>query len=118
MSGQGPYYGQASWFVNFHREKLPSAIERYQNEVRRVSGVLDRWLGSHDRKWLVGDKMTYADLAFLPFHQFVTKMAGADVGPEEFPHLLGWIQRMENTPAVAKLTEKRPPPPDLSSLIP
>jgi len=28
MSGQGPYYGQAVWFTNYHPEKLPSAIER------------------------------------------------------------------------------------------
>src|SRR5271156_4594531 len=25
MSGQGPYYGQAAWFIHLHHEKLPSA---------------------------------------------------------------------------------------------
>ncbi|KAI0174447.1 thioredoxin-like protein [Pestalotiopsis sp. NC0098] len=33
ISGQGPYYGQAIWFARFHPEKLPSAIDRYVNEV-------------------------------------------------------------------------------------
>ena len=31
MSGQGPYFGQSGWFQVLHHEKLPSAIERYQN---------------------------------------------------------------------------------------
>ncbi len=38
MSGQGPYFGQAAWFANYHHEKIPSAIERYQKEIRRVIG--------------------------------------------------------------------------------
>ncbi|KAI1144509.1 glutathione S-transferase [Hypoxylon sp. FL0543] len=35
------YFGQAGWFTVLHHEKLPSAIERCQNEVRRINGVLD-----------------------------------------------------------------------------
>lgn len=65
VSGQGPYYGQASWFEKFHPEKVPSAVERYLKEVERVIGVLDAWLQGHE--WLVGDKLTYADLAFVPY---------------------------------------------------
>jgi glutathione S-transferase len=33
ISGQGPYFGQAAWFGNFHPEKIPSAVTRYQKEV-------------------------------------------------------------------------------------
>lgn len=35
-SGQGPYYGQMSWFKKFHAEKVPSAIERYAKEINTV----------------------------------------------------------------------------------
>lgn len=40
ISGQGPYYGQAVWFTRLHHERLPSATERYEKEVGRVTGVL------------------------------------------------------------------------------
>jgi len=39
-SGQGPYFGQAMWFANFHPEKLPSAIARYKEQTLRVVDVL------------------------------------------------------------------------------
>ena len=58
VSGQGPYFGQASWFGYFHPEKLPSAIERYQNEVKRVTKVLDEILKRNGGGYLVGDKCT------------------------------------------------------------
>ena len=57
---EGPYFGQAAWFLNFHHEQLPSAQERYLKEIERVTEVLDGWLSKH--KYLVGDKATYADL--------------------------------------------------------
>jgi glutathione S-transferase len=44
-TGQGPYFGQATWFKMYHREKVPSAFERYLGEVKRVSGVLEAYLG-------------------------------------------------------------------------
>ena len=58
VSGQGPYFGQASWFGYFHPEKLPSAIERYQNEVKRVTIVLDEILKKNGGGYLVGGKCT------------------------------------------------------------
>jgi glutathione S-transferase len=63
VSGQGPYFGQAVWFTLYHPEKLPSAVDRYVNEIRRVSGVLDRVL--QDKEFLVGGKFSYADAAFV-----------------------------------------------------
>lgn len=50
-----------------HAGKLPSAIERYQNEVQRIHGVLDG--GLQDRECLVGDIITYADLAFVTWNE-------------------------------------------------
>lgn len=62
-SGQGPYFGQYAWFVRYHPEKVPSAIERYKKEAERVFGVLDGVLSKQE--WLVTGKPTVADLAFL-----------------------------------------------------
>ena len=62
-SGQGPYFGQAAWFWRWHPEKVPSAVERYVKEIRRVLGVLDSVLKKQD--WLVGNKLSVADMAFI-----------------------------------------------------
>ena len=45
-SGQGPYFGQATWFLWYHPEKVPSALERYRDEIKRVYGVLEGRLRS------------------------------------------------------------------------
>lgn len=104
VSGQGPYYGQAYWFMNYHPEKVQSAIERYVNEAKRVTGVLDKWLSKQkelhkdnigDGPWLVGNKLSYADLVFIPWqktaHKFYVEQ-GYDV--DAFPHAKEWLQRM------------------------
>ncbi|OTA98357.1 hypothetical protein M426DRAFT_326032 [Hypoxylon sp. CI-4A] len=101
-SGQGPYFGQAGWFMVLHSEKLPSAIERYQNEVRRIHGVLDGWLQRDGgKKWLVGDKMTYADLAFTTWNDRSDDILGC--APEDkfrgFPHVQAWHERMTSRPS-------------------
>jgi glutathione S-transferase len=57
------------WFSHGHVEKLPSAISRYRKEVRRVLGVLNTAL--EGKKYLVGDKLTIADLAFAPWHNVI-----------------------------------------------
>lgn len=58
MSGQGPYFGQAVWFSEWHSEKLPSAIDRYRNEAKRVTRVLDKVLKGNGDGYLVGGKCT------------------------------------------------------------
>lgn len=68
-SGQGPYFGQADWFLKYHPEKVPGAVERYQNEVRRILGVLNDVLSKQE--WLIAGKPTIVDLSFatyVPLH--------------------------------------------------
>ncbi|PGH26894.1 hypothetical protein AJ80_01476 [Polytolypa hystricis UAMH7299] len=107
MSGQGPYYGQAFWFQNYHAEKLPSAIERYVNETKRVTAVLDKVL--EGKEWLVGGKCSFADLAFLMYQVTVGKILG-DEGYDasvESPNVAKWIERMKERPAVALTLKER-----------
>lgn len=99
VSGQGPYFGQATWFQVFHAEKLPSAIERYQNEIVRVNGVLDSWLKDHE--WLVGDKCTYADLAFVTWANIGGAMDGGK-SKGKFPAYDAWLAKLMQRPSVQK----------------
>ena len=75
-----PYFGQSAWFQNYHAEKIPSAIERYNNEIKRVFGVLDGVLSK--QKYLVGDKVTIADLSFIPWNAAVVNRLIPDIDIE------------------------------------
>lgn len=111
-TGQGPYYGQASWFKKYHHEQLPSALERYVREVNRVSGVLDGHLAAQQRQtqeqgsdsdgpWLVGNKISYADLAFVPYQTMIYMMFEKEAYNEDnFPHVKEWLGRMHSRKSV------------------
>ncbi|RHZ69915.1 hypothetical protein CDV55_107948 [Aspergillus turcosus] len=101
MSGQGPYFGQAVWFTKYHPENVESAKERYYNEIRRVSGVLDKYL--QNRKYLFGDKFTYVDAAFVPWYRIIPGITGDAIDLEkDFPNLDAWLKRLHALPAIAK----------------
>lgn len=104
-SGQGPYYGQAAWFKKFHHEHLPSALERYSQEVNRVSGVLEGWLAQQKQEygnsadsngpWLVGNKLSYADLAFISWQKIIGLILTKDEYNEDnFPCVKEWLGKM------------------------
>lgn len=59
------------WFQG-HSEKVPVALERYLNEIKRVSGVLNGVL--EGREYLVGDRITYADLAFVTWQESIMRL--------------------------------------------
>ena len=92
-----------------HGEKIPSAIERYGNEVRRVLGVLEECLARNGTGWLVGDKCTYADLVFMPYNDRVEWFY--DAPPEDkfhgFPRVREWHERMTARPAWKRSMELR-----------
>lgn len=114
VSGQGPYYGQAVWFKRFHSEKVQSAIERYTNEVNRVSAVLDGHLGKqkvkHGEAWLVGDKCSYADLAFITY-QFIMNvmLEKEEYDVDKFPHVKDWLSRLTSRVAVKNVLDNTAP---------
>ncbi|MCJ1437845.1 glutathione S- transferase, nitrogen catabolite repression regulator [Xylographa pallens] len=108
MSGQGPYFGQAAWFTAYHPEKIPSAQDRYKNEIKRVTKVLDACL--EGKEYLVGGKCSYADLSFLPWY---TMMGFLDPTGELQKNLdananwKAWMDRLMARPAVKKTFEEK-----------
>ena len=46
MGGIGPMMGQANVFYRYWHEEYQPAIDRYQNEVKRLFGVMDTHLNS------------------------------------------------------------------------
>ncbi|PYI10681.1 glutathione transferase [Aspergillus sclerotiicarbonarius CBS 121057] len=108
MSGQGPYFGQCGWFNGLHPEKVPSAIDRYTKEVHRLLGVLNTLL--EGRSWLVGDKCTFADLAFLPWNcrlDMVLLTAPGEDPLAAYRNVQAWHKRMEDRPSWQKAMDIR-----------
>ncbi len=64
MGNVGPMMGQANVFFRYFPEKIQPAIDRYQNECRRLFEVLDTQLGRGT--WLAGD-YSIADIATWPW---------------------------------------------------
>jgi GST-like protein len=93
MAGIGPMMGQANVFYRYFPEKLPSAIQRYHNECRRLFEVLDGQL--QGREFLC-DEYSIADIANWCWVR-IYEWTGVNI--EGLTNLQDWIARMEARPA-------------------
>lgn len=117
VSGQGPYYGQASWFKKFHPEPVPSAVERYAKEINRVTGVLETHLaqqkkehGGGDGPWLVGNKLSFADLSWVPWQSYLKLLLTKEEFDEDkYPLVKEWLGKMTSREIVKSVLERPHP---------
>ena len=72
MGGVGPMFGQWNHFGAYAKEKIPYAIERYTNEVTRLSRVLNHRL--EEVHWLAGDEYSMADIITFPWIRTATQL--------------------------------------------
>src|SRR4051794_23225586 len=96
MGGVGPMMGQANVFTRYFPEELPTVIDRYRRESRRLFEVLDRQLAETD--YLAGD-YSIADIAnwsWVHTHEWPgVEVAGLD-------NLQRWMDSIAARPAVRK----------------
>ncbi|TGO19906.1 hypothetical protein BTUL_0002g01550 [Botrytis tulipae] len=103
-----PYQGQTNYFSKVMKGKSPEALERFKNETLRVFGVLEiRLSGKYTgepRDYLAGNgkgKYSVADIGTWPWlsaWEFSGAFTKEDMNA--FPHLLKWIDRIAERPAV------------------
>jgi GST-like protein len=104
MGGIGPMFGQLGFFHKFagkeYEDKRP--LERYAAESKRLLGVLNGQLAQ--RRWIVGDDYTIADIAIFPWvRNLIGFYQAADVvGIADFPHVTRALEAFVARPAVAK----------------
>lgn len=96
MGGVGPMQGQANVFFRYFPEKLQPAIDRYQNETKRLYTVLDGRLA--DNEFLAGD-FSIADIANW---SWVRVHSWAGVSIDDLPNLQRWLTALEARPALIK----------------
>ncbi|KAI5921602.1 URE2 protein [Camillea tinctor] len=106
MSGQGPYFGQLVWFSRNHRDEV--ALKRYEEQILRVYYVLDKIL--EGKEYLVGNKITYADIAFIPWDTYVMEnLPEFNIAEKAkaYPNYIAWYNRIQAHPVVAKCKKLR-----------
>ena len=93
MGGLGPMMGQANVFYRYFPEKIQPAIDRYQNECRRLFEVLNARLG--ESEWLADD-YSVADIANWAWVR-TYKWSGVDIAGLD--DLRRWMDAMAARPA-------------------
>jgi GST-like protein len=107
MGGIGPMMGQANVFFRYFPEKIQPAIDRYQNESRRLFEVLDARLA--ESEWLAGD-YSIADIAnwcWVRGHRW------SGVSVEGLDHLQRWLDALKERPALRRGVEVPTPSPNI-----
>ena len=92
MGGVGPMQGQANVFFRYFPEKLQSAIDRYQNETKRLYTVLDTQLKGKD---FICDELTIADFATFPWVN-IHEWSGVEIS--DLTNLSAWVERCKERP--------------------
>ncbi|MDA7747839.1 glutathione S-transferase N-terminal domain-containing protein [Gammaproteobacteria bacterium] len=108
MGGIGPMMGQANVFSRYFPEKIQPAIDRYQNESRRLFEVLDMQLSMNE--WLAGE-YSIADIAnwcWVRTHNW------SGVSLEGLEYLEKWKNKMYDQPGMLKGTKV---PVDIGGLL-
>jgi glutathione S-transferase len=108
MGGLGPMMGQANVYFRYSKEKYQPAIDRYQNESKRLMAVLDRRLQDHE--YLAGD-FSIADIANWCWAR-THAWSGVDVSDLE--NLQRWFDLLEDRPGCQRGVVV---PEDLSALL-
>jgi glutathione S-transferase len=96
MGGVGPMMGQANVFYRYFPEKLQPAIDRYQNEGRRLFEVLDGQLADHE--FLAGD-YSIADMANWAWVR-THKWSGISI--EGLDNLSRWMDAIAGRPGAQR----------------
>jgi GST-like protein len=96
MGGLGPMAGQLNHFKHYARETLPYAIKRYEDEVNRLYGVMNKRLA--DREFLAG-RYSIADMASVGW---VNLWKRQDQNIDDFPHVKRWLETLKARPAVQR----------------
>lgn len=96
MGGIGPMQGQANVFGRYFPEKLPSVIQRYRKETRRLYEVLDGQL--RDNEYVAGE-YSIADIASFTW---VRRHDWSGVSIDGLSGLQRWLAAIDARPAVQR----------------
>jgi GST-like protein len=100
MGGVGPFFGQFGHFFKFARDKTSDdyGVRRYTAETKRLLKVLDLRLEGRD--YLVGDEISIADIATVPWIDALDFYGGKDhLEYRSYANIVAWVERCNERPA-------------------
>ncbi|POS68758.1 glutathione S-transferase, partial [Diaporthe helianthi] len=100
MSGLGPSQGQANHFEMSAPGDNSYALKRYVNETRRLYRTMDEALAQNPFGYLVGDRVTIADIAIWPWTTAFKYSGLSQI--DEFPHVKEWMYKLLARPGFEK----------------
>jgi GSH-dependent disulfide-bond oxidoreductase len=96
MGGFGPMLGQNHHFNHYAPEKIPYAMNRYITETKRLYGVLDKQLATHE---FVAGAYSIADMAIVGWVK-AWERQGVDMAT--LPNVKRWYGTLLARPAVQR----------------
>jgi glutathione S-transferase len=110
-AGIGPMFGQFGHFYAHEGKDScdhPYPLERYQNESKRLLGVLEEHL--KDNSYLAGGNYSIADIATFPWVGCLDwgYQATEALSLKSFPHVMAWHQKCSERPAAKRGAEVCP----------
>lgn len=104
VGGVGPMFGQFGHFFKYAKDKCdhPYPVKRYSDEAKRLLKVLEERM--KDRKYIVGDDYSIADMAIVPWIMALRSAYGADEALElaQFSAVGDWCDRVWERPLTLK----------------
>jgi GST-like protein len=104
MAFIGPMFGQVGFFHKFAGREIEDKrpLHRYRDESKRLLGVLETRL--QDRRWIMGDDYTIADVATLGWVRNLVGFYGARdlVEFDTLKQVPAWLERGLARPAVQR----------------
>ena len=96
MGGLGPMLGQVHHFTKYNPDASDYARKRYEDEARRLYGVLDRRLAQHE---FIAGEYSIADIAAWPW---ISRYDWQQIDLAEYPAVKRWYLTIADRPAVQR----------------
>lgn len=96
MGGYGPMMGQAHHFLQFNPGLSEYAENRYRNEARRLTSVLDKRLAVSE---FLLDELSIADFAIWPW---TSRFDFQRIDLNDFPNVKRWYLQLASRPGFIK----------------
>ncbi|KAF3801475.1 Glutathione S-transferase-like protein tpcF [Colletotrichum gloeosporioides] len=100
MADVGPMQGQANHFARSAGKEVPYAPSRYVHETRRLYRVLDAHLAQSAFGYIIGDRVTIADIAIWPWVSAYKYSALSTI--DDFPQIKKWLYLLLQRPGFEK----------------
>ncbi|KAI4718444.1 hypothetical protein E4T48_05291 [Aureobasidium sp. EXF-10727] len=115
ISGHDLFLGQKAYFTMFHTDQdLSSVHQHYASMICWVLSTIERQLSATKTPYLVGDKCTYADLMYIPFHLVLSDKLMKNITDdfetewrENYPRCYEWNQRLMARDSVKQALEEK-----------